>query len=274
MRKLLIFLLLLFAFSCSTPKPEGLILKVQFQPEKTYQITTIRGTETVITYSGEDFAMRKLKSMNVKNPTTSTVRTKTDTELKIGKAQSDSICPITLTFNKTMSLDGKNQIPEGTVISGEIKSGDLPTFKSVTSTELDFDQKIQLLQLVRNSFDQFKFPDQRLKIGDEFSVDRPQSMAMEGSEIETVVTTTYKLISIQNDIAQFDLVQTYLMTPTRMDNSFSGTGNGIGKMSYNTDKMIVSEYSLKTEITMNKKLDYFEFDLKTINEMKQSINLK
>jgi len=274
MNKSFAILLLLALFSCSTPsKPEGLILKVQYQPEKTYNISTIRGTETVITYSGQPIAMRKLKSMNIKNPTVSKVKTKTDTELVTGKRSTDNSFPVRLTYKKTMSLDGKNEIPEGSLVQGEITGDQLPTFNSVTSETLSFEQKAQLLQMVQTTFEQFIFPEQRLKIGDQFSTDRPMEMAMEGSTIDIAVTTTYKLLSIKNDAAQFELNQTYQMTPKTMDNSFTGKGSGKGQLSFDIGNRLITDYSIKTELEMNKKLDYYEFDLKTVNEFSQTTQM-
>jgi hypothetical protein len=273
MRKAFGILLILSQFSCSKPKTEGMILKVQYQPEKTYNISTIRGTETVITYSGQTIAMRKLKSMNIKNPTVSKVKTKTDTELVTGKSSADSSFQVSLTYKKTMSLDGKNQIPEGTVVIGEITDKHLPTFNSVTSGTLDFDQKTQLMQTVQSSFEQFNFPEKRLKIGEQFSIDRPTSIPMEGSTIEIVVTTNYKLLSIKNNLAQFDLSQSYVMTPKTMDNSFTGSGSGKGQLSYDIANCLITDYSIRTELEMNKKLDYYEFDLKTINEFSQNTRI-
>jgi hypothetical protein len=271
MKNTIKILLLLAFFSCSKPnKPEGLILKVQYQPEKTYNISTIRGTETVITYSGQPIAMRKLRSMNIKNPTISKVKTKTDTEMVTGKSQDEISFPVSLTYKKTMSLDGKNEIPEGTVLQGEITGEHQPIFSSVTSGSLGIDQKSQLLKSIQSTFDQFDFPEQRLKIGDQFSINRPASMPMEGSTIDIVVTTNYKLLSIKNNIAQFELNQTYQMTPKTMDNSFTGKGSGKGQLSYNIENSLITDYSIKTEIEMNKKLDYYEFDLKTINELSQT----
>ena len=277
MRRGLEIIFLITLFSCSnkpnTNKPEGVILKVQYQPEKAYNISTIRGTETVITYSGQDIAMRKLKSMNIKNPTISKVKTKTDTELVTGIRSADKSFPVSLTYIKTMSLNGKNEIPEGSVVEGEITGDQLPIFSKVGSASLDIDQKNQLLKTVQNTFEQFKFPEQRLKIGDQFSTDRPMEMAMEGSTIDIVVTTTYKLLSIKNGVAQFDLSQSYQMTPKTMDNSFTGTGSGKGQLIYDIGNSLITDYSIKTELEMNKKLDYYEFDLKTINEFSQTTQI-
>jgi len=274
MKKSFAILLLLALFSCSTPpKPEGLILKVKYQPEKTYSISTIRGTETVISYSGQAIAMRKLKSMNIKNPTISKVKTKTDTELVTGKRSADKSFPVSLTYKKTMSLDGKNEIPEGSMVQGEITGDQLPIFSNVTSHTLGTNQKNQLLQTVQTTFEQFKFPEQRLKIGDQFSTERPMEMAMESSTIEIIVITNYKLISIKNDMAQFEISQNYQMTPKIMDNSFMGKGSGKGQLSYNIGNSLITDYSIKTELEMNKKLDYYEFDLKTVNELSQTTQI-
>jgi len=275
MKKSIVILLALALFSCSKPnKPEGIILKVQYQPEKTYKISTIRGTETVISYSGQPIAMRKLKSMNIKNPTISKVKTKNDMELVTGKSSAEKGIPVRLIYKKTMSLDGKNEIPEGSVIIGEINGDQLPIFNSVNAATLSYEQKNQLLQSVQSTFDQFKFPEQRLKIGDQFTTDRPMSMAMEGSTIEIIVTTAYKLLSIKNNMAQFEISQSYQMTPKRIDNSFTGKGNGTGQLSFDIEKSLMTDYSIKTELEMNKKLDYYEFDLKTINEFSQTTEIR
>ena len=274
MRKIIPILLLLIQFSCSTPtpKPEGLNLRVQFQPETKYLVSTIRGTETVITYSGQEIAMKELKRMNIKNPTISKVKTKTDTEMLTGERLKDGKFPISIKYNKTISLDGQNEIPEGTLIFGEIINDQLPTFNTVSGT-LNFDQQTQLLEIVRNTFDQFKFPEKLLKIGDQFSMDRPASLPMEGSEIKTVISTTYKLLRINNGMAQFEISQEYKMDPVMMDNSFIGKGNGKGQLNYDIANSLISDYSIKTELVMNKKLDYFEFDLKTINEFSQTTQI-
>jgi len=270
MRKLIPFLLLFSLVSCSkSKKPEGIVLKVLYQPENTYKLSTIRGTETVVSYSGQEIAMRKLKSMGVNNPTISKVRTKTDAELVTGKRSIDSSFQVSLNYKKIMSLDGKNEIPEGTLVQGEIRKNEQPTFKSVVSNSITIDKKAQLLQTLQNTFDQFNFPEQRLKIGDQFSTDRQWSMPMENSEIDIVVTTTFKLLAVKNNTAEFELNQSYLMTPKILDNSFSGKGTGNGKLSYDIANYLISDYSVKTELDLNKKLDYYEFDLKTINEFSQ-----
>ncbi len=274
MRNTIAILMSAILFACSTPKPEGFILKVKFQPENKYMISTIRGTETTITYSGEKIAMQKIKSMHIKNPSFSAVKTKTDSELETGKTSADGSFTASLTLKKMMSLDGKNEIPEGTVILGKVEGSSIPKFGNVVSGTLSFDQKNLLLQTINSSFEQFSFTEQRLKTGEQFSVDRPLSLPMDGTEIETIVTTTYKLMSIKNNLAQFEITQNYQMTPKRLDNSFSGKGNGKGQLIYDMENFLVTDYSVKTDLEMNKKMDYFEFDLKTTSEFSQTTEIE
>lgn len=269
MKSIICCVFLLIFFSCSGPKkPEAVDFSVYFQPKKTYAISTIRGSETVITYSGEDFAMRKLKNMQVQNPTKSNIRTKADTELAVDENS------VELTYKKTMSLDGKSQIPEGTVVQGILGVQGLPVFRTVISSDLSIDQRIKLLQTIQNTYDQIRFPAKQMKPGDTISVRQMQTMTIEGSEVETRIVTIAKLLSFDERTAQFSLTQTYEMTPQLLDNSFSGTGSGTGKMSFELANHFISAYSIQSQIDIKKKLDYFGFDLKTQSEFAQSIILK
>jgi hypothetical protein len=81
------------------------------------------------------------------------------------------------------------------------------------------------------------------------------------------------LLGIKNGMAEFELSQSYRMTPKMNDNSFSGKGIGKGKLSYDIENFLITDYSMKTELVMNKKLDYFEFDLKTVNEFSQTTKI-
>lgn len=57
------------------------------------------------------------------------------------------------------------------------------------------------------------------------------------------------------------------------DNSFTGSGSGKGQLSFDIVNCLIIDYSIKTELEMNKKLDYYEFDLKTMNEFSQQTKL-
>jgi len=278
MKKLICLCLLIVLFSCknqeSKPKEEGLLLKVRYKPETRYLISTIRGAESTIRYSGQEFALKKLKSMNVQNPTISKARTKTETVLQTEKILEGNKLPVSLKYLKTTDLNGNSEIPDGTMVFGEIQNDRLPVFIAVASNIFNRDQQKQLLEIVNSSFDQFKFPEKRLRIGEQFAMERPVTMPMEGSVINTIITTNYKLLNINNGIAEFEISQTYAMTPQLLDNSFLGSCIGHGRLSFDVENSMIADYYLKSEMIMNKKLDYFEFDLNTINEISQTTQIQ
>lgn len=263
MKKLFAAIILFTQFSCTKPPQDSLTLKVQFQPEKKYSLTTERTSQTVIKYSGQEIALRKFKQMGIKNPTISEKKIRREYRVTTDKTTDQTSFPCTVELIKTTTIDGKTDNSDGAIFRGHCLVGNMPTFDSVVKDGLDKDDKKALIQAIENTFSQLSLPEKKLKIGELFSVEHPLSMPMEGSTVEMEVTTNYKLISILNDIASFDISQTYIMNPTLLNNSFKGTGSGNGQLLYDIENKIALKNTLDTEIEINKKLDYFEFDLST-----------
>ena len=128
-------------------------------------------------------------------------------------------------------------------------------------------------QPFKATFRVWRYPEKRLKIGDEFTVESSLTIPMEKSHVEIAVSTVYKLVSVVNGLANFDITQNYAMNQLRMDNSFNGTGGGTGKLTYNTDNNMVTSFGMKSKLEINKKLENFLFVLKTSNEFAQKIEV-
>jgi hypothetical protein len=258
-----IIIILLIEFSCAKPPQDSRTFKIHYQPAKKYNQTTERTSQTVIKFSGKEISLQRLKARGVRNPTISDKKSRTETVLKTGKLTDRAGFPVTLEIVKTISNDGKKDFPDGAIFKGHCLADSMPTFNSMVSVGLDSNYKMALVELAQSTFSQLAFPVKKLKIGEQFSEDHPLSMPMEGSTIEMVVTTNYKLISISKGIAAFDISQTYTMTPTLMDNSFKGSANGKGHLLYDIDHTIILNYTINTEMQINKRLDSFDFDMKT-----------
>jgi hypothetical protein len=204
-----------------------------------------------------------LKDRGVQNPTISTKKIQKEYLIRTGKITDGTNFPFTVEVIRAINSDGKKDISDGAVFHGQCSVGDMPVFDSVVLAELDQKYKNALLQSMQNNFSQLSFPEKRLKIGEQFSTEYPLSIPMEGSTVEMVVTTNYKLIRISNGTASFDVSQEYTMSPTMLDNSFKGTGKGKGQLLYDRTNQIALINTLDTEIEINKKLDSFDFELKT-----------
>lgn len=263
MKKIIGIFIFLTQFSCIAPVQDSVTLKIQYQPETRYNQTTERTSQTVIKYTGPAISLQRLKDRGVQNPTISTKKIQKEYLLKTGKIIDGKNFPFTVEVIRAINSDGKKDISDGAIFHGQCSVGDMPVFDSVVLAGLDEKYKMSLLQTLQNTFSQRSFPEKKLKIGEQFSTEYPLSIPMEGSTVEMVVTTNYKLIRISNGTANFDVSQEYTMSPTMLDNSFKGTGNGKGQLLYDSANNIALINTLDTEIEINKKLDSFDFNLKT-----------
>jgi hypothetical protein len=276
MRKTFVFILLLIQFSCATPPQapsDTLTFKIQYKPEKTYRLTTERTSQTVIEYAGREISLQRLKARGIANPTISNKKIRKETVMKTGKLNDSQNFPCTAELIRTINSDGKKDISDGAIFAGQCSIGEMPAFHAVKLDGLDEKYKRSLIQAIQNSLSQLDFPEKKLKIGEQFSVENPLSIPMEGSTVEMVVTTNYKLISISNGKANFEVSQIYAMNPTLMDNSFHGTGSGKGQILYDIANQIALKNTLATEIEINKKLDSFDFHLKAKSESVQTTTI-
>ena len=274
MRKFIGLLMILLAqFSCTQPPQDSLTFKIQYQPEKTYNCTSERITNSIIKYSGAEKSLQKLKSMGHQNPTFSNKKSNTEWVLKTGKRVDETEFPVTVDYVITVSNDGKKGTPVKANFSGKFLSNNMPVFNSIVSDGLDEKDKATLLQSLQSTFTQLSFPGRKVKIGEKFSIENPSSIPMEGSTVDVVITTNYQLISISEGIAQFDISQQYTLNPKLMDNSLKGSVTGKGHLVYDIAHTIVLNYTLDTEMRINKKLDSFEFELKTNSGIVQTTKI-
>jgi len=273
MRNTFLLILLLIQFSCAKPPKDSLTLKIQYQPEKTYHHTSERTTNSIIKYRGTEKSLQRLKSMGRQNPTFSNKRSHTQWVLKTGEMVDKIDFPLTLEYENTLTNDGKKGEPLKAIFHGKFLSDYTPIFDSVDSDGLDENDKATLLQSMENTFTQLSFPEKKLKIGEQFSNENLTSIPMEGSTVEVKVNTTYHLISISEGIAHFDISQQYILNPKLMDNSLKGSVSGKGYLVYDIDNTLVLNYTLDTEMEITKKLDSFEFELKTRSGIVQTTRI-
>lgn len=275
MRKTIGILVALIQFSCAAPAPDDRVtFEIVYQPEREYLQTTERSSEMVMQYSGKEKSLKKLKEMGVRNPTIINRKSTSETVIRTGKPAGEKDFAVAVEFVKTTGSMGKPEIPDETVVQGQCQEGKQPEFDRVESPGLGRDAKKEVLQAVQNTFSQLSFPEQKLKIGEQFTMEHPRSIPMEGSTIEMVVTTHYKLMSVTNGVARFDILQEYAMNPTLRDNSFEATGSGKGQLLYDTANTICLSYNLNTGMELSKKLDSFSFVLKTKSGFSQTTSLR
>lgn len=273
MGKAIVLFLLIIQFSCTQPQKDSLFLENQFQPETKYDFSSDQTLQTTIKYTGKEKALQKLKSRGLQNPTVINKKSTIKALINAGEMEEGISFPIKATCLITVDNNGQKASPVDVTFHGKCYKDSMPFFDMAIGENLDKKYKMVLLQTWQKNISQLTFNGEQLKIGNEFSRETLIFMPMEGSEIEMVVKTNYKLLSIKNNRADIDITQQYTMSPKLLDNSFDGTGNGKGYLVYDIDKRIVVNYHLNTEMVLHKKLDSFEFELNTKSGYNQSIKI-
>jgi hypothetical protein len=261
MRKISLQVLSLLFCAFASHSQDSLIFKVQYNPETNYAQTMEQTTHSNIKYSGSEEFLQNIKAKGIQNPTITNKKSTIETLFKTGKLTNKANFPLTIEFTKTTSSDGKQEIPNGTLIYGHGSINTMPSLDSIVSNGLEEELKQVVLQTMQSTFSQLSFPEKRVKVGDSFSIDSPLSIPIAGATLDMTITTDYKLLSITNGIANLDISQVYTMKTTITDQTIQGTGTGNGKLLYDTVKNYYLNYQINTEMNMTMKLDSFSLDL-------------
>jgi hypothetical protein len=180
---------------------------------------------------------------------------------------------VKLEIAKSSGNDTQPDISQGIVVNGESVNGNMPEFSSIASGKSPvIDEKV-FLQSLQSNFSRLNLPEKRMNIGEQFTVESTLTIPMEKSHVEIAVSTIYKLVSVSNGLANFDITQNYQMSQLRMDNSFAGVGEGSGKLTYSVANNMVTSFEMKSRLEINKKLENFLFVLKTKSEFAQTIEV-
>ena len=275
MKNIIGLVVLLFVFACTNtnqPKDDRLFFSVKIKPEQKYTISSKNSFTTEVRYEGKEKAMNKLRSMGVKNPNILSRASQSEMVLKTEKLL-DNYIPVKLQIAKSSGNEAQPDISQGMIVNGESVNGNMPEFTSIASGKSPvIDEKV-FLQSLQSNFSRLALPEKRMNIGEQFTVESTLTIPMEKSHVEIAVSTIYKLVSVANGLANFDITQDYQMTQLRMDNSFAGVGEGSGKLSYRSENNMVTSFEMKSRLEINKKLENFLFVLKTKSEFEQKIEV-
>lgn len=263
MKKNIVLIFFILQLSCTKPPQDSVTLKIQYQPETKYSYVSEQTLQSVITYTGKQKALQELKKRSIKNPGIINKTITVNAIIKAGMVDNESYFPLKVEYVRTMNNEGENELPVNATIHGKCLINQQPVFDIAVAEGLERKYKQAVLESWQNTFSQLSFSGETIKPGEQISTESPYYIPMEGSEIEMTVQTNYKLISIKEGIAEFDISQQYTMTPRLLDNSFNGTVKGEGHMVYDISNKIALNYTLKTEMELHKNLDSFEFELKT-----------
>ena len=247
--------------------------KIQYNPDTKYEQILDQTSHLEMKYAGEADFMQTLKDKGVQNPTIVDNHSVIESVMKTGKLTNKTYFPLTIEFLKTTNSDNKTQIPDGTIIYGKGTINNLPTLDSITSKGLSEEYKKTIMQTMQSFFTQLNIPERKVKVGEVFDLDTPLSIPVAGMQMDMTITTTYKLLSVTNNVADFDISQVYTMKTNTTKFPMNATGTGKGKLLYDVVNNFNLKYQIDMEMSANMKIEKIELDIKSKTGMIQSARI-
>lgn len=263
MRKTILLLLIVSTQLAVAQNKNEFLFKIQYSPETKYEQTIDQTNHLEMRYSGDPEFTTMLKNKGIQNPKITDNHSVIESVFKTGKLTPKMDFPLTIEFLKTTNSDNKIAIPNGTIIYGKGTLGNMPTLDSIVSNGLNEEFKKSILQTMQATFAQINIPERIVKVGEIFSIDSPLSIPMANAQLDMTITTTYKLISIKNNVADFDISQVYTMKTEANKIPMNATGSGKGKLLYDVIQNFNLKYQMDMEMSTNMKIEKMELDIKS-----------
>ncbi|MCM0666143.1 hypothetical protein [Flavobacterium tyrosinilyticum] len=273
--KQLFFLLFICTTALSYSQSNQILdFKIRFSPQTIYNQTMTNSASYELTYEGSEELLNTLKSSGVKNPTITNSTVDMESVFKTGKANADGSFPVVIKYLKSLDNKGNTIIPNGTLIYGKGSITALPKLDSIVAKGIDDISKNTFFEIAKSSFSQLALPEKKLKVGEAFSQESPLNIPIGPLNIDMSVTTIYRLTSIFDKNAYFDINQIYTANVSSEKlNNIIVSGIGTGKMTYDIPNYFTSESSIDMKLMFDLKQDEFNIKLNSSTSIKQTAKI-
>lgn len=276
MKKIFLVLFISITFINYGQSNPVLDFKIQFSPQTSYNQTMTTSAEYEMLYDGPQKFLETLKSSGVQNLTKTKTTIVMESVFKTGKTDVNGSFPVIIEYLKSLDSNGKTIIPNGTLIYGKGSTSSLPQLDSIVSKNMDETLKKSVFQIVQSSFAQLALPEKKLKVGESFSQENPLSLPIGGLNFDMVITTTYKLTSIVDKNAFFDIDQKYTAKIGDKNNNnmnVNSSGTGTGKLIYDIPNNYATENTIDLKLMFDFKKDDVTMKLNSISSVKQEAKI-
>lgn len=239
----------------------GTLFKINYSPDYSYKRVVQNTSISESFYKGDKELLDYNEKQGLHNPTV--IDNSTTTEILFHTKKSDN--PESLYWTIEFIKASKNfndaiHIPNGLKVYGW---GTKDKFLNVDSISLRGEES-NYAEVIYNSFPDFTFPNEKLKLNDEFHKETPLIIPVADQNVEIIIKTTYKLSKIENDVATFDINQKIFTGPDNKNKSANVYGDGNGTILFDMKNNYYTLYEMKdTELRIQLSLDNYSVDTKT-----------
>jgi len=237
MKKIITLLACLFIATIAAKAQKEVLFKIKYLPNHTYSSVTTMNMNIEMNYNGDSAAVNKLKASGMKMPMLMQMEIAMNSAIKTDAYNAKKEIPFTLNLQvpqPKMTMNG-NALPipgsaTTQVITGKYNTDDKLEVESLSGKTMTDSAKTAIMKSIEAIQGNVEFPKTPMKVGDTFTQDIPMKMPIPGFTDNLTIKTTYKLVSIENGKANFDM--NFLMNSGEAKSAFNMKGTGTGQFVY------------------------------------------
>ena len=260
MKKTLLLSVLLLG-CISLKAQQSVLLKMEYKPGKKYLSTNQSKNDITMDLKADEAIMAKIREAGQKFPMNMESIVDMEMLMETGSRVNNNL-PFILVYNKfntNNNVDGKDMpmdknLLQGKKIYGKIEGGLHMKIDSIPG-DMAEDIKSALISSISQLTQQFKFPDKPVKIGESFVQELPVNMPIAGNNLQIIIKSTYKFVSVTNNDAIFDIVQDATADLDFQQATMKMKGNGTGQMVYSIADNFVKSSTSDFEYTYNMQME-------------------
>lgn len=270
----ILILIILLQFALLGAAQSSISFGTYYQTGTKYLTLVTQRSTTEITYQGDNETLELLKSNGVSNPTLQNSVVSSEMEMITGKKKrnDEDSFPIIITILSS-EKDGKTLIPNGTKIFGIGYEKKVPRLDSIVSKEMEPSFKTAFLSTLQASYSQFNFDEKLMKIGESCEYRTPFELPLGNNVLKMNIISAFKLLSIEDNVANFQTTQTYAMTGDVVIADIIGSGSGTGTMKYDLTYSYPIEVETDLKMSMQMPVESILLSIITNSSYKQSVKI-
>ena len=267
MKKILYLPLLLLASQLQAQ--QNLVFKIKYMPNHTYAGVITMGMVVHVDLSGDTAVLAKMKSQGLSSPLALNMDMKMDGTTKTGAPGANQAFPIKMAYkvgNLSLDLNG-NSIPipseklgNGVSIYGHVGADGNIKADSIGGAKIGDTSQDKVAKLMNTIQKQIQFPEHPMKIGETFTQDMPMSIPMGGNNMDLSSKVVYKLVSIADGNAYFDVQQSMNMSVPVAGATLNISGAGTGKLVYSIKDNFATDYNTSVNLKVTGQIKTLKID--------------
>lgn len=238
------------------------VFKFKYLPEQHYATQTKTTVNMSLNIKGDDAEVEKLKSAGIYMPMTLKSEDNMIAEVNTGRPSgNEAIFPVVVrcsnvlsnqTLNEKVLPVRQNQLCSRYIFGKSDAEGNLK-LDSIAGMELTENVKTAAVKMLNRLQERIAFPDKPMNIGDTFTQEVPVNVPIPGVDAQFKVKVNYKLVAIDNGVAQFAIDQSGKINfhSKQKDMYLNGIGDGTGSGTFKYDMSKSYITDMQSDLSFN-----------------------